>query len=291
MGGLHSGYNDPGTWFPSLSWHGVPNQYHAWVSGIFRGDFGISNVDGRNASAKIKDALRWTLRINIPVILLAFAISIPLVVAVARRYGSRFDRVVSTALFALYAVPSFWLATMCIVFLSTPEYAEWLDWFPTGGIGQYRYATGGWQRLGILVTHLFLPVFCLLVGSLAYLTRQMRNGILGEMGKDYIRMARAKGLDEHTVYWKHALRNALFPMITLVGSAFPAVISGSVIIEVLFNIPGMGRLLFESVLAQDWNVAFVAVLLVSFLTVLGYIVSDLLYRWTNPLVTFDNQMI
>jgi len=278
-------------WVPSFHWYGVPNQYHAWISGIFRGDFGISNVDGRQATAKITDALKWTLRINIPVILLAFGISIPLGVAIARRYGTRFDRIVSSGLFALYAVPSFWLATLCIVFLSTPEYGEWLDWFPTGGIGQFRFASGTWEKFSILISQLFLPVMCLLAGSLAYLTRQMRNGMLGELGKDYIRMARAKGLSERRVYWNHALRNALFPMITLVGNAIPAAISGSVIIEVLFNIPGMGRLLYESILAQDWNVAFVAVLLVSFLTVTGFIVSDILYRWVNPLVTFDNKMI
>ena len=276
-------------WLPAVHWHGVPNQYHSWIGGVLKGDFGVSVIDGRPATAKIRDAIKWTLRINIPVILLAFGISIPLGVALARRVNTRTDSVVSSALFAFYAIPSFWLATLCIVFLTTPEYGEWLDLFPTQGIGNFRYADSAVESFGILMSHLFLPIICLLLGSLAYLTRQMRNGILGEVGKDYIRMARAKGLSESRIYWKHAFRNALFPMITLVGSALPAAVSGSVIIEVLFNIPGMGRLLFDSVLAQDWSVAFVVVFLVSVLTVIGYILSDVLYKWANPVVRFNSR--
>ena len=278
-------------WLPAVHFFGLRNQYHQWISAMLRGDFGVSMVDGRSASAKIREAIAWTLRLNIPVILLAFGISIPLGVATARRAGKRFDRITTSLLFVLYAIPAFWLATLAIVFLTTPEYAEWLDIFPSQGVSAYRWTEGVWEKAGILLGGLFLPVVCLLLGSLAYLTRQMRNGILGEMEKDYIRMARAKGLSEQRVYWHHAFRNALFPMITLVGSAIPAAISGSVIIEVLFNIPGMGRLMFESVLAQDWNVAFVMVLMVSFLTIIGYIISDVLYRWVNPQVRFNEKMI
>ncbi|MDX1410254.1 MAG: ABC transporter permease, partial [Saprospiraceae bacterium] len=153
----------------------------------------------------------------------------------------------------------------------------------TSGIGSYRYLSG-LDRLGSLVAHLFLPVLCLLLAALAYLTRQMRGAMLSEMGKDYIRMARVKGLSDRAVYWKHAFRNALFPMITLVGAAIPASISGSVIIEVIFNIPGMGRLLYDGILRQDWPVVFTIVLLSALLTVIGYLVSDLLYRIVDPRV-------
>ena len=102
-------------------------------------------------------------------------------------------------------------------------------------------------------------------------------------------MARAKGLSESRVYWRHALRNALFPMITMVGSAFPAAISGSVIIEVIFSIPGMGRLMYMSILSRDWPVVFAMVMLAAALTVVGYLISDLLYRWVNPTVDLQIQ--
>lgn len=269
---------------PTIHWHGAQNRYHKWISGVFRGDFGRSLIDGRSVGTKISDAVRWTLTINITAILLAFGIAIPLGVAAARRAGKRSDTIISSVLFAFYAMPAFWLAMLCIVFLTTSEYGSWLDWFPTGGVGMVSDRMGLGERLGIRISHLALPVFCILAGSLAYLTRQMRGSMLRELGQDYIRLARAKGLSEDRVVWKHAFRNALFPVITLVGSAFPAAISGSVILEVIFSIPGMGRLLYMSILAQDWPVVYAMVLLAAALTVIGYLVTDLLYRLADPRV-------
>jgi len=278
---MNNGSHSISTFIPKIVWYGFDNQYQSWISAVLVGDFGVSIVDGRPVGHKIKEAASWTLRINITAILLAFAISIPLGLATARRVGSRFDRYVNHALFTIFAVPSFWLATLLIVFFTTPEYGEWLNIFPTGGIGSYHYATGI-KRFGILIASLFLPVMSLLLGALAYLTRQMRGSVINESRKDYVRMARAKGLTEREVYRKHIFRNALFPIFTLVGAAIPASVSGSVIIEVLFSIPGMGRLLYESVLSQDWMVVFAMVLLASVLTVVGYLISDLLYRVTDP---------
>lgn len=269
---------------PSFHWHGLRNRYHRWLTGVVQGDFGVSIIDGRPVGNKIGDAIAWTLRINIAAILLAFLISVPLGILSARYEGNWFDKLTSAFLFAFFAIPSFWLATLCVVFLTTPEYGSWTNLFPTAGIGEYRYVTGTWERLEILISHLFLPVLCLLLGALAYLTRQMRGGVIREMRKDYIRMARAKGLSIDRIYWKHAARNALFPMITLVGAAIPATISGSVIIEVIFNIPGMGRLLYDSIRAQDWSVVFAMVIIAAVLTVIGYIISDLLYHWMDPRV-------
>lgn len=279
----------PSTYFPKIVWYGLNNQYHKWITGILKGDFGVSIIDGRPVSHKIKEAAAWTLRINLTAIFLAFAISIPLGLATARRAGSRFDKYINYTLFTFFAIPSFWLATLLIVFFTTPEYAEWLDIFPTGGIGNYHY-TSGLKRVGILIASLILPVISLLLGALAYLTRQMRGSVIKESHKDYVRMARAKGLTEREVYRKHIFRNALFPIFTLVGAAIPASVSGSVIIEVLYSIPGMGRLLYESVLAQDWMVVFSMVLLASLLTVVGYLISDLLYRWTDPRLRIQRKL-
>jgi peptide/nickel transport system permease protein len=269
---------------PTITWHGTRNQYHKWLTGMLQGDFGISLVDGRPVGRRIGEAIRWTLRINITVILLAFLIAIPLGVWTARRAGSVFDRVTNGLLFAFFAIPSFWLATLFVVFLTSPEYGEWTNLFPTAGVGDYNFATTFGERLRILVTHLFLPVLCLLLATSAYLTRQMRGSVIQEARKDYVRMARARGFPERTVYWRYAARNALFPMITLVGSAVPAAVSGSVIIEVIFNIPGMGRLLYESILSNDWTVVFTMLMLATVLTVIGYILSDILYHVADPRV-------
>lgn len=276
---------------PAITVHGSQNQYHRWISKTITGDLGISLIDGRPVSDKIREALRWTLNINVIAILLAFGIAIPLGVATARRAGQLTDRAISTVLFSLYAIPSFWLAMLCIVFLSTSEYGSWLDWFPTSGVGIVNDQMSILERISIRVSHLILPVFCVTAGSIAYLTRQMRGSMLRELRQDYIRMARAKGLHEDVIHWRHAFRNALFPMITMVGSAFPAAISGSVILEVIFSIPGMGRLLYMSILSRDWPVVYAMVLLAAALTVVGYLVADLLYRWADPRVELEHRKL
>lgn len=267
--------------FPAFVWHGPSNRYHRWITGMLQGDFGISIVDGRKVGQKVFESIGWTLRINGIAILLAFGIAVPLGLYLGRNAGKRSDRAISSLLFIFFAIPSFWLATLLIVFFTTPEYSEWLDLFPSGGLGNYHYASG-WQKFGIMVSSLVLPVTCLLLGALAYLTRQMRGNVVREASKDYVRMARAKGLTEKQVYRRHILRNALFPIFTLVGAAIPASISGSVIIEVVFNIPGMGMLLYQSILAQDWSVVFTMVVLASVLTIVGYIISDVLYMLFDP---------
>ena len=275
---------------PRVVWHGGKNQYHSWISNMLVGDFGVSVVDGRPVGGKIKEAVGWTLRLNLTAIILAFGIAVPLGLAMARRKESYFDRISSKVLFIFFAVPSFWLGTLLIVFFTTPEYAKWLDLFPAGGIGNYHFATG-LKRFGIIVASLFLPVLSLLLGALAYLTRQMRDSVVRESREDYVRMARAKGLKERTVYRRHILRNALFPMITMLGAAIPASVSGSVVIEILFGIPGMGRLLFDSILSQDWLVVFVMVLLAAILTIAGYALSDILYRLADPRLRKERVLI
>ncbi len=278
-----------GQLLPTIHWYGLQNQYHHWIVHVMHGDFGRSLIDGRPVKSKIVEALHWTLSINIIAILLAFGLAIPLGVIVAKHAGKLTDQLISSVLFAMYAMPSFWLAMLCIVFLTTSEYGSWLDWFPTSGVGMVSPGMSFWQHIGIRISHLTLPVFCVLAGSLAYLTRQMRGSMLRELRQDYIRLAYAKGLSDRRVLWGHAVRNALFPMITMVGSAFPAAISGSVILEVLFSIPGMGRLLYLSILSKDWPVVYAMVLFAAVLTVTGYFVADVLYRQADPRVSFHKQ--
>jgi peptide/nickel transport system permease protein len=259
---------------PRVYWHGLDNQYHHWMAGFLRGDFGISYYYKQPVSQKIWEALGWTVLLNGSAILLAYLIALPIGVWAGARAGSRFDRTSSTALFMLYSLPSFWIATLLLVFFTNGIYG--MDWFPAGGVGRVSEAMSFWERLSIRVHYFFLPVVCLTYGALAFISRQMRQ--------DYIRTARAKGLPENRVIWKHAFRNALFPIITLLAGLLPALLAGSVAIEVIFSIPGMGRLTIDSIVRKDWPVVYAILMLAAILTMIGILLADLLYAWADPRV-------
>lgn len=269
---------------PDLQWHGFDNQYHTWISGYLRGNFGVSYQDGRPVRNKVADALRWTLLLNLIALVFAFGMAIPVGVWSAKGAGGRFDRGATVLLFMLYSLPLFWVATLLQVFFTTPEYG--MDWFPTSGLSEVPRTASWGKRFMDQAAHLFLPVFCLTYGSLAFISRQMRGGMLQVLDQDYIRTARAKGLPEGRVIWKHAFRNAIFPIITLIGSIFPSVLAGSVVIEVIFGIPGMGKLTVDAIFARDWPLVFAVLMMASVLTVIGLLVADMLYAWADPRVRF-----
>ncbi len=269
---------------PTLYWYGPDNQYHHWFTGLWKGDWGFSYRDGRPVARKISEALRWTLLLNLIAVALSFGLSIPIGVWSAQQAGSRSERGVSFLLFALYSMPVFWVATLLQVFFTTPEYG--MDWFPTTGLSDLPHSAPWWQRLLDQAVHLALPVLCLTYGSLAFISRQMRGSMVQALAQDYVRTARAKGLPEGKVIWRHAFRNALFPIITLIGSVFPAVLAGSVVIEVIFAIPGMGKLTVDSIFARDWPVVFAILMLGAVLTIAGLWIADLLYAWADPRVRY-----
>ncbi len=275
---------------PDIKWFGFNNQYHRWISNFMKGDFGISYIDDRPVSSKIWDALRWTFIINLVSILLAYIISIPIGVATAVRKGSRFDRISTTLLFILYSLPSFWVGTLLIVFFTTPEYGAWTDLFPPGKLPRLADDAGFFQSFFAYGYHLTLPVFCVTYGSLAYISRQMRGGMLDVVQQDYIRTANAKGLGAKTVIWKHAFRNSLFPIITMFAYIFPAAIAGSVAIEVIYSIPGMGFLAYDSIISRDWPVVFTIVMFAAILTMLGNLIADMMYALVDPRVSFNDNV-
>lgn len=269
-------------WLPSLRWHGLQNQYHAWLSGFVRGDYGLSLFGQRPVAEKLGPALFWTLSINLPAILLAFLLAVPLGVWSAVRQGERLDRNVSLGLFMLYSLPPFWIATMLIIFFTTREYG--MDIFHGPGLGNAPAGAGRWKQLSVAAPHLLLPVLCAAYPSLAYIARQARGGMSQVLGQDYIRTARAKGLPERRVIWRHGFRNAVFPLITLFASVFPAAIAGSLTVEVVFNIPGMGLLMYDAIYQKDWPVVFTVLMMGAGLTVLGMLVADVLYSLADPRV-------
>lgn len=261
--------------------------------GFLRGDFGMSYTDRKSVASKISGALYWTLIMNFFAVLIAYSISIPLGVRSATwkiKGRKRIDAANTGILFILYSLPSFWIGTLLLVFLTTGEYSPLLDWFPTSGAQDLELASDPnttWiAKVLDAAHHLVLPIFCITYGSLAYLSRQMRGSMLGVLRQDYIRTARAKGLNEKVVIWKHAFRNALFPIITMFSSVFPRALSGSIAIELIYAIPGMGLLVLSSITARDWPIVFTVVMFGALLTMIGNLIADILYAIADPRLSY-----
>ncbi len=271
----------------AIHWHGFNNRYHRWLIGILKGDFGKSLKDGRPVSTKIREAVNWTLTLNITAILLAYLLSVPIGVYSAVHQGSKADRVISMILFGLDSMPNFWMASLLIIFFTTPDYG--MDFFRVLGPLSLPSDAGFWERLLSALAEIILPVFCLTYGALAYISRQVRASTITALQQDYIRTARAKGLPTRQVVWKHAFRNALFPLITMFASVFPAALAGSVVIEHIFNIPGMGQLMIKSIQGDDWPVIYTILMLASLLTMIGILIADLLYAIADPRVDLNNK--
>ncbi|MEZ4986797.1 MAG: ABC transporter permease [Saprospiraceae bacterium] len=266
---------------PVVRWYGIHNRYHSWLSRVWKGDFGNSLVSAQEVSEKISRALRWTLQLNLSAIVLAYLLAIPLGVGSALYAHTAWDKWLNLGLFFLYALPSFWVASLLSQFLATPD---WLNWFPSMGVGDVPVNATVWEVMGIRIHHFALPVFCLTYGSLAYISRQVRTSMIKILNADYIRTARAKGLDNRTIVWRHAFPNALFPLITMFGGLLPRAVAGSVIVERIFNIPGVGNLTIDAIYANDWPVVYTLLLLTAVLTVVGILLADILYAWADPRV-------
>ena len=273
-------------YIPTFYWYGLDNQYHHWFTNFICGKFGRSYQDSRPVANKMYDALFWTILLNVLSIGIAYIIAIPLGVWAAMKRGQLFDQVSTLTLFMLYSLPSFWVATLLVVFFTTPEYGSWTNIFPSIGLGKCGEHMSWWNCFWERAGHLLLPVICLSYATLAFISRQMRAAMLHVFGQDFIRSARAKGLATKAIVWKHGFRNSLFPLITLFALVFPATISGSVVIEVIFNIPGMGRLAYDAMFARDWPVVFTIMMLTSSLTIIGNVVADVLYAIADPRVAY-----
>ncbi|MFI5323591.1 MAG: ABC transporter permease [Thermodesulfobacteriota bacterium] len=262
-------------------------RYWIWLKQIATLDFGRSYKDHRPVIDKIAERIPITLTLNILSIILIYTISIPLGVYSAVKHGSPGERASTFALFVLYSIPSFWMAMILIYFLGGGEY--W-NVFPVYGIlspGAENYTF--YEKAVNFLWHIVLPVFCLTYGSLAYLSRFQKGSLIEVLKEDFVRTATAKGLPKSKVILKHALRNALIPIITIVAGILPAMIGGSVIIETIFSIPGIGQLGFESVLARDYPMILAIATISAFLTLIGILISDLVYVLVDPRISFEGR--
>jgi peptide/nickel transport system permease protein len=263
----------------------IYTRYALWLGAVTTLDFGASYKDQRPVRTVILETLPITLQINIISILLAYVLAIPLGVHSAVRAGAVSERITTVILFILYSLPSFWVAYMLIYFLAGGNY---LNIFPVGGINSAGAETFGAARwLVDRLWHLVLPVVCLTYGALAGISRYMRSGMMEVLRQDYIRTARAKGLSERAVVFKHALRNSVIPIITILAGLLPSLIGGAVITETIFNIPGMGRLAFNAVLTRDYPVIMAVATISAVLTLIGILMSDITYAVVDPRIKYE----
>ena len=263
-------------------------QYAVWLKNIFTLSFGDSFKDSQPVWGKIAERVPVTLKLNFWSILVVYLVAIPLGIYSATHQNSITDQATTLLAFVLFAVPLVWAATMALVFICGGDFYYL---FPPGGLESLDVSADWpwWKRFQDHAWHLFLPVVLLSYDGFAGLSRYMRSSMLEVLRQDYVQVARAKGLDEGVVVFKHVLRNSLIPQITLLASILPGLIGGSVIIETVFSIPGLGQLGFESVLSRDYPVVLALLAVTSVLTLIGILISDLLLAVADPRIAFGRR--
>ncbi len=253
-------------------------QYINWLKRFLRFDFGESFVDQRRVIDKIKERIPITLSINLISMMIIFIFAIPIGVFSAWRRNSLFDRITTVFVFAGFSMPHFWLALLLMILFGVE-----LGWFPISGLQSIEIEDMSFfERLIDIARHLVLPVAVATTGGIAGLSRYSRSSMLEVLRQDYIRTARAKGLPEKTVIFRHGLRNALLPVVTILGLSVPGLIGGSVIFETIFAIPGMGQLYYSSAMARDYPVVMGMLVIIAVLTLLGNLIADITYALIDP---------
>ncbi|MBI2358401.1 MAG: ABC transporter permease [Deltaproteobacteria bacterium] len=254
-------------------------RYWQWLRRFLALDFGVSfSADRRAVMDKIKEALPITITINVLSLLLIFLVAVPIGAYSASHLYSTFDKVLTVFVYIGFAIPTFWLALLTLILFSVQ-----LEWLPISGLSSLDYpqlSLAG--KMWDLVSHLILPVLLSAFSGLAGLSRYMRGSMLEVMRQEYITAARSKGLSEAEVIYKHALRNALLPVVTILGLSVPGLIGGSVIFEQIFGIPGMGRLFFTGVMSRDYPLVMGILTIGAFLTLLGNLLADVSYAIVDP---------
>jgi peptide/nickel transport system permease protein len=264
-------------------------QYAVWLKNLATLSFGESFKDNQPVWTKIAERLPITLTLNAWSIIVVYLVAIPLGIYSATHPHTFGDRVTTLAAFVLFAVPLVWAATMALVFLCGGDFYYL---FPPGGLESLDFSDH-WplrQKIKDHAWHLFLPVVLLSYDGFAGLSRYMRSSMLEVLGQDYVQVARAKGLQEKTVILKHVLRNSLIPQVTILASILPGLIGGSIIIETIFSIPGLGQLGYESVLARDYPTVLALLTVTAVLTLIGILISDILLSIVDPRIAFGRRL-
>ncbi len=275
-------------YIPKIIWYGYHNQYHQWLfggansKGIIRGDFGISYIKKEPVISIIKDKLIWSVFFSVVSIILAYMISIPIGIKLAEKPNSKSSKITQVTLFLLYSMPSFFVGILLLMLFANPDV---ISIFPPSGIKPIEgYADGAsiFSKFIDSFPYMILPMICYTYSSLAFISKLTATSINEQLSLDYIKTARAKGLSENNIIWKHALKNSALPLITVFSAVFPGIIGGSVIIESIFTIPGMGLETVKAIISKDYPIVIAVITLSSVLTIFSYLLADILYAWVDP---------
>lgn len=261
-------------------------QYARWIGNVVKGDFGYSYFQRRPVVEIITEALPNTLQLSIVVLVLSYSIAIPIGIISAVKQYSWFDYTVTGVAFLGQAAPNYWVALLLIYYVAMKSGGA----IPTNGITTQgvNLETYGWISVLLdRLKYMLLPLSVMVFGSLTGLTRYMRSSMLEVLKEDYTRTARAKGLAEKVVIYKHALRNAILPIVTVSGYQLSALVGGSVIIETIFSWPGIGRVSFDAVNARDYMVSMAVLLMAGVLTLVGFLIVDIVYVMVDPRIKYD----
>ena len=251
-------------------------QYGLWAKSFIKGDLGITS-NGESVAQKLKERIPNTLLLTTIVIFLTWLVGVPLGIIAAVKWKSPLDRILTVLTSIGMAIPSFFFAVLLLIF------AVKTGWFPIGGLTSSNFLEMNLgQKILDITKHLILPVTVLFTISLAGLQRQMRGNLLDVLDSDYVKFARAKGISEFKVVFKHALRNAINPMITLLGFEFAGLLSGAALTEYVFQYPGLGRLILEAVMKSDINLVMASLMMGAIMLILGNLIADLLLIFTDP---------
>jgi len=258
-------------------------------------DLGTAFSKGRSVADLYGEALPITLMLNLVTLPFVYIVAIVAGIYAARHRGQVFDVASGVTLLGLWSIPTIWAGVMLIGFFANRDY--W-HWFPAGGLnsttaGEMAFLPGfgadGFERGWLLdrAWHLCLPIVCLTYGSFAFISKLMRSAVLENLSADYVRTARAKGLEDRVVLWRHAFRNSLLPLITIAAFILPGLIAGSLIVEIIFSIPGMGKLTIDAIWARDRELVLAGALISGLLGLVSILIADLCYVLADPRVSYE----
>ena len=278
-------YSQQAIWssmIPIVKFNGPDNKFHRWLIQLLSGDLGISHRDREPVIQKILKALPITLGLTFTAMLLIFAIAIPLGVFLSGNSYPVTRNTLMNMLLGIDAIPLFLLSLLLIIFFAGNDF---FNLFPAFGIGP-NISESWWEIFSIRIYYMFLPLAALTLASIPFIARQLQVTMEQVRKKDFITTARVKGMKERAIIWRHGFPNALFPLVTIMADFLPGTIGGVLVIEVIFSIHGMGKLMRDSVLSQDYPVILIIILLVALVKLIANILADIAYYWIDPRVRF-----
>ncbi len=265
--------------YPKFVFHGLQNQYHLYIKDFFAGHMGLSKKDGKPVSEKIYAAVHWTLSIVVINFILGIGLSWIIAFYLVKYNGHKAEKIFSGLTLILYAIPGFWLATLVLVFFTGDQYGMPIFYSPLFvDVDEQSFISvlsKGFSKIAPCV-------FCLTLLDIAYLTRLLKSNLLEQLEQPYALALKSRGLSMTSIIKDHACQNVMIPFVTLVVGSLPLALAGSLIFEIIFNVPGVGRLLYDSIYGADWKVVYAIVLLVLILTVVLYSVAEWVYRRLDP---------